>query len=84
MIKDFVEVYVHATVEECAQARRQGPVPEGASPGEIKGFTGVDDPYEEPSSPEIYIDTMDETPDESLQKILDELARWAASRRPSA
>jgi hypothetical protein len=41
--------------------------------GEITGFTGVDDPYQEPSSPEIYIDTMNESPDESLQKILDEL-----------
>jgi adenylylsulfate kinase len=72
MIKDFVEVYVHATVEECTRRDVKGLYLKAIA-GEIKGFTGVDDPYEEPSSPEIYIDTMNETPDESLQKILDEL-----------
>ena len=76
MIKDFVEVYVHATVEECTKRDVKGLYLK-AEPGEIKGFTGVDDPYEEPSSPEIYIDTMNETPDESLQKILDSLVESA-------
>jgi len=72
MIKDFVEVYVHATVEECTRRDVKGLYLKAIA-GEITGFTGVDDPYEAPSSPEIYIDTMNETPDESLQKILDEL-----------
>jgi adenylylsulfate kinase len=72
MIKHFVEVYVHATVEECTKRDVKGLYLKAIA-GEIKGFTGVDDPYEEPSSPEIYIDTMNETPDESLQLILDEL-----------
>jgi adenylylsulfate kinase-like enzyme len=44
-----------------------------AMAGEIKGFTGVDDPYEPPQSPEIYIDTMAQEPVESLQVILDKL-----------
>ena len=72
MIKDFVEVYVHATVEECAKRDVKG-LYQKALAGEITGFTGVDDPYEAPSSPEIYIDTMVEDPDESLQRILDKL-----------
>jgi adenylylsulfate kinase len=72
MIKDFVEVYVHATVAECTKRDVKGLYLKAIA-GEITGFTGVDDPYEEPSSPEIYIDTMNESPDESLQKILDEL-----------
>jgi adenylylsulfate kinase len=72
MIKDFVEIYVHATVEECTKRDVKGLYLKAIA-GEIKGFTGVDDPYEEPSSPEIYIDTMNESPEESLQKILDEL-----------
>jgi hypothetical protein len=72
MIKDFVEIFVHATVEECAKRDVKG-LYQKAFAGEITGFTGVDDPYEEPSSPEIYIDTMTETPEESLQKILDRL-----------
>jgi adenylylsulfate kinase len=56
-IKDFVEVFVHATVDECAKRDVKG-LYEKARAGQIKGFTGVDDPYEEPQSPEIYIDTM--------------------------
>jgi adenylylsulfate kinase len=72
MIKDFVEVYVHATVEECAKRDVKG-LYQKAMAGEITGFTGVDDPYEPPASPEIYIDTMSQTPDESLQIILETL-----------
>jgi adenylylsulfate kinase len=72
MIQEFVEVFVHATVEECARRDVKG-LYEKALAGQIKGFTGVDDPYEPPSSPEIYIDTMNQEPDESLQSILDRL-----------
>src|SRR5947207_6567541 len=72
MIKDFVEVHVHATVEECAKRDVKG-LYEKAMKGEIKGFTGVDDPYEPPSAPEVFVDTMAQTPDQSLQLILDTL-----------
>jgi adenylylsulfate kinase len=72
MIKDFVEVHVDATVDECARRDVKG-LYEKAFRGEIKGFTGVDDPYEKPQSPEIYIDTMKQEPIESLQHILDSL-----------
>jgi adenylylsulfate kinase len=72
MISDFVEIYVHATVEECAKRDVKG-LYQKALAGEITGFTGVDDPYEPPQSPEIYIDTMTQEPDQSLQQILDTL-----------
>jgi adenylylsulfate kinase len=72
MIQDFVEVFVHATVEECARRDVKGLYAK-AMAGEITGFTGVDDPYEPPPSPEIYIDTMEQTPDESLDLILGRL-----------
>ena len=72
MIKDFVEVYVHATVDECERRDVKG-LYKKARAGEITGFTGVDDPYEEPSSPEIYVETMTQSPSESLQLILDRL-----------
>jgi adenylylsulfate kinase len=72
MIQDFVEVLVHATVEECAKRDVKGLYAK-AMAGEIKGFTGVDDPYEPPQSPEIYVDTMAQSPVESLQLILDRL-----------
>ena len=74
-IKDFVEIYVHATVDECAKRDVKG-LYEKARAGQIKGFTGVDDPYEEPQSPEIYIDTMVEQPDGSLDKILNSLVEY--------
>jgi sulfate adenylyltransferase len=41
-----------------------------ARAGLIKGFTGVDDPYEDPKSPEVRIDTTDLTPNEAAQEIL--------------
>jgi adenylylsulfate kinase len=72
LIRDFVEVFVHATVEECARRDVKGLYAKAMS-GEIKGFTGVSDPYEPPQSPEIYIDTMSQSPDESLDLILDKL-----------
>jgi sulfate adenylyltransferase len=41
-----------------------------ARAGLVKGFTGIDDPYEEPVSPEVRIDTTNMTPDEAAQEIL--------------
>jgi adenylyl-sulfate kinase len=68
----FVEVFVKASVEECARRDVKG-LYDKAMRGEIKGFTGVDDPYEEPESPDVVVDTETETPEESAQKILDKL-----------
>ena len=75
LIKDFVEVYVHATVEECAKRDVKG-LYQKAMAGEIKGFTGVDDPYEEPQSPELFIDTMVESPESSLEHLLESLSDY--------
>ncbi len=72
LIQDFVEVYVHATVEECARRDVKGLYAKALA-GEITGFTGVDDPYEPPSSAELVVHTMEETPEESLQHLLDKL-----------
>ncbi|MGZ8567564.1 MAG: adenylyl-sulfate kinase, partial [Actinomycetota bacterium] len=41
--------------------------------GEITGFTGVDDPYEAPEDPEIFVDTLSQTPEESLRFVLTRL-----------
>ena len=65
----FVEIYVKASVEECARRDVKG-LYEKAFKGEIKEFTGVSDPYEEPSAPEITLDTENETPEESAGKVL--------------
>ncbi len=70
LIGEFVEVYVHATLEELAENRDPKGLYKKAMAGEIKGFTGVDDPYEVPEHPELVVDTMVETPEESLQRVL--------------
>jgi adenylylsulfate kinase len=68
----FVEVFVKASVEECARRDVNGLYAK-AFAGEIKGFTGVDDPYEEPESPEILVDTEAQTPEESAQIVVQRL-----------
>ena len=70
LIGDFVEVYVHATVDEIAEHRDPKGLYKKALAGEITNFTGVDDPYEAPENPELVLDTMVEEPIESLQKVL--------------
>jgi adenylylsulfate kinase len=72
-IGDFVEVYVHATLEELAEHRDPKGLYKKAIAGEITGFTGVDDPYEVPEDPELVLDTMVETPEESLRNTLNRL-----------
>ena len=65
----FVEVFVDASVEECARRDVKG-LYEKAFRGEIAEFTGVSDPYEPPQAPEITLDTENETPEESASKVL--------------
>jgi adenylylsulfate kinase len=72
-IGDFIEVYVHATLEELAEHRDPKGLYKKAIAGEITGFTGVDDPYEVPEDPELVLDTMVETPEESLRNTLNRL-----------
>jgi adenylylsulfate kinase len=68
----FVEVYVAASVEECARRDVKG-LYEKAFAGEIKGFTGVDDPYEAPASPQLVLNTEEHSPDESADLVLGKL-----------
>jgi adenylylsulfate kinase len=75
----FVEVFVRASVEECARRDVKG-LYEKAFKGEIKEFTGVSDPYEEPSSPEIVVDTEELGPEESAQKIVERLEQLGLVR----
>jgi adenylyl-sulfate kinase len=66
----FVEIYVHATVEEIAAHRDPKGLYKKALAGEITGFTGVDDPYEAPEHPDLVVNTLEESPQESLQHVL--------------
>src|SRR6188768_4456470 len=68
----FVCVHVKASVEECARRDVNGLYAK-AFAGEIKGFTGVDDPYEEPTSPEIVVDTEATDPEEAAAIVIRKL-----------
>ncbi|MCK4318367.1 adenylyl-sulfate kinase [Candidatus Bathyarchaeota archaeon] len=71
-IGEFMEVYVRCSVEECIRRDVKG-MYRKALAGEITGFTGVDDPYEEPPNPELILDTDKETVEESVQKALEKM-----------
>ena len=65
----FIEVHVSTPIAECEKRDRKGMYAK-ARAGLIKGYTGVDDPYEIPESPELSIDTTDISPDEAAQEVL--------------
>jgi adenylylsulfate kinase len=69
MVNDFVEVHVHVSLEEAIRRDVKG-LYKKALAGEIKEFTGVSDPYEEPESPEVRLNTDAETPAESAARII--------------
>lgn len=68
-IQDFVEVYVNAPLSVC-EARDVKGLYKKARAGEIKQFTGIDDPYEPPINPEVECHTEQESPEESAMKVL--------------
>ena len=74
----FVEVYVATPLEECARRDPKG-LYAAAFAGEIDDFTGVSAPYEEPSSPEVRIDTTGISPAESARVVLEALERMAVT-----
>jgi adenylyl-sulfate kinase len=65
----FVEVFVATSLDECARRDVNG-LYKKAFAGEIKGFTGVDDPYEAPENAEIVVETEGKTPEESAEIVL--------------
>ena len=66
---DFIEIYCKASLEVC-EARDVKGLYKLARAGEIKNYTGVDSPYEEPENPELTINTDRQTLDNSVSKIL--------------
>ncbi|HZQ89231.1 MAG TPA: adenylyl-sulfate kinase [Gaiellaceae bacterium] len=68
----FVEVYVATPLEECERRDVKGLYAK-ARAGEIPEFTGISDPYEEPSSPELRLDTLQLPPQESARLIVAKL-----------
>ena len=71
---EFIEVYLKCNLEECERRDPKG-VYKKARAGEIKDFTGISAPYEEPEKPEIILDTARYSVDECTEKLLDYLIR---------
>ncbi len=70
----FVLVHVSTPLEVCEQRDRKGLYAK-ARAGKIEEFTGISDPYEEPTDPALAVDTTDITPEEGVQQILLHLER---------
>lgn len=69
MVTNFVEIFVDAPVEACIERDVKG-LYRRAIAGEIANFTGVSDPYEPPTDPELHLHTTEETPDESAARVI--------------
>ena len=69
MGEDFIEVFVNAPLAVCEQRDVKGLYAKARS-GELKGFTGIDDPYEPPDHPELELRTDELSPTECLDRIL--------------
>jgi len=78
MADRFIEVYLKASVTECARRDTKGLYAK-ALRGELPGFTGVSDPYEEPLAPDLVLETECETPAESAAKVLAVVERHAGA-----
>ena len=77
---DFFEVFCDTPLEVCEERDPKG-LYKKARAGEIKGFTGIDDPYEAPNSPEIVIDTSKTSPQEAAVSLCEMLEK-AGKIRP--
>ncbi len=66
---EFIEVFVHAPIDICEERDPKG-LYKKARAGQIKGFTGIDDPYEEPLNPELVIHTDKVSPQEASVQII--------------
>src|SRR5579872_3359496 len=79
-IGNFVEVYVKCPIDVCRQRDVKG-LYKLVDEGKIKGFTGVDDPYEEPENPELVVETDKETIEESVKRIFSKLVELEYLRK---
>ena len=66
----FFELHVKCSLEKCEERDKKG-LYKKARNNEIKNFTGINDPYEEPPNPDVFIDTEKYTIEECVSKILD-------------
>jgi len=66
---EFIEIYVNASLETCEKRDPKG-LYKKARAGELKGFTGIDDPYEAPEKPELVLDADKKSIDELANEVM--------------
>ncbi|MGH3263028.1 MAG: adenylyl-sulfate kinase, partial [Trebonia sp.] len=69
---EFLEIFVDTPVAECRRRDPKG-LYQRADAGQIRNFTGVDAPYEEPSDPEIRLRTLEASPEALAERVVAEL-----------
>ena len=70
MIQNSLKFYVNASLAQCEERDVKGMYAKARS-GEIKGFTGIDDPYEAPDNADLVLDTENKSLDESAAEVLE-------------
>jgi len=70
---EFIEVFVDTPIAACIERDPKGLYAK-AQAGQLKNFTGIDAPYEAPENPEIHLHTLDRTPEQLTETVLQELA----------
>ena len=83
LIGDFIECFCACPLEKLVERDVKG-MYKKALAGEIKGFTGVDDPYEAPEHPEVVMHTEKETPEESARKVIAKLEEMGYLEPPKS
>jgi adenylyl-sulfate kinase len=78
-VTNFVEVFVDAPLETCAQRDPKGLYAKAIA-GEIANFTGVSDPYEAPEDPELVVHTDREPVERSAEQVMDTLERLGLTK----
>ena len=78
---EFFEIFVKADIETCKQRDPKG-LYKKALAGEIKDFTGISAPYEEPENPELVIDTTQSDIDDCAKQIVDFLIEKEVISKP--
>jgi adenylylsulfate kinase len=77
----FLEIHVNTPIDTCEQRDPKG-LYKKARAGQLKGFTGIDDPYEPPDKPELTLDATGTSPQEGAVLLLDFLEKQGILSRP--
>ena len=77
---NFYEIYINADIQTC-EARDNKGLYAKAKEGKIRDFTGISAPWEPPTNPDLEINTMQETPKESLERIMEYLNQKILSQK---